>query len=165
MRMWAAGSKPRVEPGNERGVTLLELLVVITVMALATAGVGLAIRGGPSAQLEREADRLVALLEAGRAASRASGSAVRWIVTNEGFRFEGVAPESLPERWLAPGVQAQFSGSQASSGQAAAAAALLLGPEPVIGAQQVQLMHADAPGQVLRISTDGLRPFAVQAGP
>lgn len=136
-----------------RGVTLLELLVVVAVMALATAGVGLAIRGGPAAQLEREADRLIALLEAGRAASRASGVPVRWTVTGEGFRFEGVAPASLPDRWLAPGVVAQN------------AAGLVLGPEPFIGAQQVQLTHADAPGQVLRIATDGLRPFAVKAKP
>lgn len=156
MRMWAAGSERRRVPFSgwpSSGVTLLELLVVVAVMALATAGVGLAIRGGPAAQLEREADRLVALLEAGRAASRASGAPVRWMVTAEGFRFEGVAPASLPDRWLAPGVVVQ------------PATGLVLGPEPVIGAQQVQLTHADVPGQVLRIGTDGLRPFAVQAGP
>lgn len=164
MRMWAAGNKSGIDlRASMRGVTLLELLVVVAVMALATAGVGMAIRGGPAAQLEREADRLVALLEAGRAASRASGAAVRWVANNEGFRFEGVAPESLPSRWLAPGMQVQMSQTSGQS-QATTAAELMLGPEPVIGAQQVQLMHADAPGQVLRISTDGLRPFAVQAG-
>jgi general secretion pathway protein H len=115
--------------------------------------VGLAIRSGPAAQLEREADRLMALLEAGRAASRASGAPVRWMATTEGFRFEGVAPESLPDRWLAPGVVVQ------------APAGLVLGPEPFIGAQQVQLTHVDAPGQALRIATDGLRPFALKAEP
>lgn len=162
MRMWAAGSERQqrgelwLAPASRlalRGVTLLELLVVVAIMALATAGVGLAIRGGPSAQLEREADRLIALLEAGRAASLASGAPVRWTVTSEGFRFEGVAPASLPDRWLAPGVVVQ------------AGTALVLGPEPVIGAQQLQLTHVDAPGQALRISTDGLRPFAVRAEP
>lgn len=164
MRMWAAGNESHegnaLVRGRLRGVTLLELLVVVAVMALATAGVGLAIRGGPAAQLEREADRLMALLEAGRAASRASGAPVRWMATAEGFRFEGVAPGSLPDRWLAAGMQVQQSGqAQAQS------VALTLGPEPFIGAQQVQLSHADAPGQVLRISTDGLRPFALKAEP
>ena len=167
-RMWAAGSDR--EPGLarasraclRRGVTLLELLVVVAVMALATAGVGVAIRAGPAAQLEREADRLVALLEAARAASRASGVPVRWTATAEGFRFDGVAPASFPERWLAPGVVVVQLSGQA---QPAPAASLLLGPEPVIGAQQVQLTHAEAPGPALRIGTDGLRPFAVQAGP
>lgn len=160
MRMWAVGNEGRggrqgCESGRARlrGVTLLELLVVVAVMALATAGVGLAIRSGPAAQLEREADRLIALLEAGRAASMASGSPVRWLATAQGFAFEGVAPGSLPDRWLAPGVAVQ------------APAGLVLGPEPFIGAQQVQLTHADAPGQTVRIATDGLRPFAVKAEP
>ena len=40
------------------GFTLLELLVVISIMALATAGVSLAIRDGGERQLEREAERL-----------------------------------------------------------------------------------------------------------
>lgn len=159
--MWAAGNKPHrvrkaqgvLSSAASCGVTLPELLVVVSVMALATAGVSLAIRGGPAAQLEREAERLVVLLETGRAASLASGAPVRWVVTAEGFRFEGVAPASLPERWLAPGV-----GVSAGAG-------LALGPEPFIGEQQVQLMHVDAPGQTLRIRTDGLRSFAVQAGP
>ncbi len=165
MRMWATGSDARdgsEGPARLRGVTLLELLVVVAVMALATAGVGLAIRSSPAAQLEREASRLIALLEAGRAASQASGAPVRWTATAEGFQFEGVAPESLPDRWLAPGVVVQITG-QAQSAQPAAS--LVLGPEPVIGAQQVQLSHADAPGQSVRISTDGLRPFEVKAEP
>lgn len=150
-----------------RGVTLLELLVVVAVMALATAGVGLAIRGGPAAQLEREAERLVALLEAGRAASRASGMPVRWVPTAEGFRFEGMAPESLPERWLAPGVRVQWPVQPVEQPQAqtAMSAGLLLGPEPVIGGQHVLLRHEESPAQTLRIATDGLRPFAVLAEP
>ncbi|EER57631.1 general secretion pathway protein H, partial [Acidovorax delafieldii 2AN] len=46
-----------------RGFTLLELLVVISIMALATAGVSLALRDSGQTQLEREAARLAALLE------------------------------------------------------------------------------------------------------
>jgi general secretion pathway protein H len=55
-------------------LTLLELMVVIAIMGLATAGVSLAMRDTAGEQLSREAERLAALLEAGRAASRASGS-------------------------------------------------------------------------------------------
>ena len=57
------------------GFTLLELLVVVAIMALAMAGVGLALRDSGQTQLEREAERLAALLEAGRAQSRASAPA------------------------------------------------------------------------------------------
>ena len=41
--------------------------------------------------------------------------------------------------------------------------ALLLGPEPVIGAQQTLLSLSSQPGRILVVATDGLRPFAVRA--
>ena len=56
-----------------RGFTLLELLVVISIMALATAGVSIALRDNGQTVLEREGARLAALLESGRAQSRAHG--------------------------------------------------------------------------------------------
>ncbi len=63
------------------GFTLIELLVVIAIIAIAMAGVGLAMRYSGQATLDREAERLAALLESARAQSRASGVAVRWHVT------------------------------------------------------------------------------------
>ncbi|WP_119964401.1 prepilin-type N-terminal cleavage/methylation domain-containing protein [Simplicispira lacusdiani] len=136
-----------------RGFTLLELLVVVAIMALATAGVGLALRDGGQAQLEREAERLAALLEAGRAQSRASGTPVRWRAVPGGFRFDGLPATALPTQWLVP--ETQVLGP----------AALVLGPEPLIASQQVLLSHPSLPGRMLRVSTDGLRPFAVEAQP
>lgn len=130
---------------------MLELLVVISIMALATAGIALALRDNGQTQLEREAARLAALLDAGRAQSRASGVPVRWRGGPQGFRFEGLPAESLPHQWLAEGTQVRGN------------AILLLGPEPVIGAQQVLLTHRDHPDQALRVVTDGLRPFTVES--
>lgn len=71
---------------------MLELLVVISIMALATAGISLALRDNGQTQLEREAARLAALLESGRAQSRASGVPVRWRGGPQGFNFEGCRP-------------------------------------------------------------------------
>ena len=127
-------------------------MVVIAIMGLATAGVSLAMRDTEGEQLSREAERLAALLEAGRAASRTSGVPVRWQPTPEGFRFEGVPAQSLPERWLNPGV------SPVSS------QAITLGPEPVIGPQRVQLSNQATPPRTVTLVSDGLRPFAVEAG-
>jgi general secretion pathway protein H len=133
-----------------RGVTLLELLVVVAIMAFATAGVSFALRDAPNAQLEREADRLAALLEAGRATSRASGVPVRWTPTADGFRFDGLPPQTLPNTWLAAGIRVQSTQP------------IALGPEPIIGAQAVVLSIREAPERTVRIASDGLRPFAVQ---
>lgn len=57
----AAGSR------RLRGFTLLELIVVIAIIAVATAGVSFAMRDSSAARLDREADRLAALLESARA--------------------------------------------------------------------------------------------------
>ena len=137
------------------GFTLLELLIVISIMALATAGVGLAMRDGGQTQLEREAARLAALLESARAQSRAGGIPVRWrAVPQGGFRFEGLPPSAqaaLPSQWLDAGTTVR--------GQAV----LVLGPEPLIGPQQVLITHQSYPDRTLRVGTDGVRPFSVES--
>lgn len=149
---------------TQRGFTLLELLVVISIMALATAGVGLALRDTGTAQLEQEAERLVALLESGRAQSRASGVPVRWQAVVGGFRFEGIsrmAGAEPPTQWLHAGTRVRGPDT------------LTLGPEPLIGPQQVTLVqtqnnHPESGLSSLgglRITTDGLRPFTVEAAP
>lgn len=137
-----------------RGFTLLELLIVISIMALATAGVGLALRDGGQTQLEREAARLAALLESARAQSRAGGLPVRWRAVPQGFRFEGLpasAQAALPNQWLDAGTTVR--------GQAV----LVLGPEPLIGPQQVLITHQAYPDRSLRVVTDGVRPFSVES--
>jgi len=146
MRTSAAGSDLRI-----KGFTLLELLVVVAIIALGTAGVSLALRDSAQAGLEREADRLAALFESARARARASGAAVHWQVTADGFAFEGLPPGTLPQHWLAEGTRAQ------------GAARIVLGPEPLIGPQAVLLVRAGAAGPAWRVATDGLRPFAAQA--
>lgn len=139
---------------RSRGFTLLELLVVISIMALATAGVGLAMRDGGQTQLEREAARLAALLESARAQSRAGGIPVRWRAVPQGFRFDGLPPSAqaaLPNQWLDAGTTVRGP------------AVLQLGPEPLIGPQQVLITHQAHPERSLRIATDGVRPFSVDA--
>ena len=83
MRTSAAGNKPAQT--SSQGFTLLELLVVVALIAIATAGVSLSLRGSADSALERDATRLAALMETARAQSRASGLTVVWRNTPTGF--------------------------------------------------------------------------------
>jgi general secretion pathway protein H len=137
--------------GHSRGFTLIELMVVIAIIALGTTMAALALRDSESTTLTREAERLAALLESARAQSRAAGVPVRWRPTADGFAFDGLPATvaQLPERWL--------DARTAAVGNTP----LLLGPDPVIGAQAVLLRSAGSAHE-LRVGTDGLRPFSVE---
>jgi general secretion pathway protein H len=146
MRMSAAGNSL-----SKRGFTLVELLVVIAIIAMASAGVSFAIRDSSQTVLEREAERLAALLESGRAQSRTNGVAIRWRALEQGFRFEGSVPGTLPDNWMSSDIVVPAQSS------------LLLGPEPIIGPQRLVLRVASQPQTALMVATDGVRPFSVQA--
>ena len=147
----AAKQTPALGACGSRGFTLLELLLVVAIIAIASAGVSFALRDSGQTQLEREAQRLAALFESARARSLTSGVAVRWRTTDGGFVFDGLPPGSLPQGWLAPGVGADVPTS------------VLLGPEPIIGPQAVRLVSLSQRGLSLAVATDGVRPFTVQA--
>ena len=148
MQTLAAGSSRKLV-AHPRGFTLLELLVVVAIIAIGTAAVAFAMRDSAQTQLEREAQRLAALLESGRAQSRTSGVAVQWQATAQGFRFAGAAAGTLPEVWL-------DAATRATSG-----ATLNLGPEPIIAAQNVVLRSSQTES-AWRVGTDGLRPFSAE---
>jgi len=142
------------------GFTLLELLIVVTVIALATGLAALALRDPAANRLEQEAARLVAVLEAARMESRASGQALTFQPVNGGVTISGntradflfepsTARGDWPQRWLHAGTQAEVIG----------ASRLVLGPEPLIPPQRLVLRM----GQEQRIvATDGLGAFRVE---
>lgn len=138
---------------NIRGFTLLELLVVITVIALGTAGVALAMRDAGQASLEREALRLSVLLDAARSQSRASGVMVTWEAVQDDssapvMRWRGLrSKEPLPTQWL----EAQTRVAQPL--------VVVLGPDPVIAPQRVRLTHG---AQHRDVVTDGVGSFKVE---
>mgnify|MGYP002359497383 FL=1 len=146
-------SVPGSEAMRHRGFTLLELMVVIAMIAITTAVVSLAIPDPSATRLEREAARLIAQLEAARTQARTGAITVLWVPQSNGtdadYQFVGLPPALLPSlKWMEPEVTAQVVGGKS----------IVLGPEPVIGPQQVVLTLGE---QRITIGTDGLAPFDV----
>lgn len=143
---------PTSAVGNEvkrqAGFTLLELMVVVAIVALASVGVSLSLRDASQTRLDTEAQRLSALLESARAQSRTLGVPVTWRPTATGFVFEGV--QTLPSQWQAADISARV------------ARPIVLGPEPLIPPQRIALWTQNQPARVVWVATDGVRPFAVQ---
>jgi general secretion pathway protein H len=169
MPIWVRGNEPRRSVAGRRhaprGFTLLELLIVVAIIALASAVVTLSLPDPAHTRLEHEATRLATLLEAGRAQSRALGVPVYWVpgptpaqggnpATAEDFHFDGL-PEGhgLPGRWLAASADAPISVELP-----ARLRGLPLGPEPIIGAMRL-VLRLDQ--QQITLATDGLGPFQV----
>lgn len=141
--------------GAERGFTLIELMVVIALIAIAAGVATLALRDGSQVRLEREAERLSAVLEGARAEARAAQLSARWELgsgregDNRDFVFVGLPPiTERPSRWMTSGVSADIVGARF----------VRLGPEPMIGAQRIVLRLDD---QRIALVTDGLGPFTV----
>ncbi len=165
--MSAPGNKPgrpcARQASGTAGFTLLELLLVVAIIAMASGGVAFSLRNLGQTQLEREAQRLIAMLESARARSRASGLPVYWRATGQGFEFIGL-PAPDPDTAAAAGTGTSHDFSTRLDWLEAGLTVrsepfVTLGPEPIIPRQEIELLQG---GSQIRIATDGLRAFAVQ---
>lgn len=131
-------------------------MVVIAIIGITTAVVSFAIPDPSTTRLEREASRLIALLESARAQARTGAMTVLWIPQSNGndadYQFLGLPPALQPPlQWLDRNVRAEVVGAKS----------VVLGPEPMIGAQSVILRVEDK--QII-VGTDGLAAFDVITG-
>ena len=102
-----------------RGFTLLELMVVLVIIGICTAGIGLGLGSllDPARQLRQEGERLAQRLQVARDEARIDGRALRWQADASGYRFSrrdgahwvDVQRDDLlrPQRWQAAGVTVQ----------------------------------------------------------
>lgn len=134
------------------GFTLLELLVVLVLTALASAGVIMSLSSPGQGRLAEEGARLAAILDSARAQSRLMGVPVTLTTRRGGFEVEGLDAQASRHGWLHAGTEivadAPFS--------------MTLPPEPVMGARRIVLRDRDTPGVLAIVASDGLRPFGVE---
>ncbi len=147
---------------HRRGFTLLELLVVLAIVGLASAGITLSLRDSEATALERDATRLATLLEAARHLSRATGSPIHWRPQSEGFEFVAAWPPQAdntelrgPKTWLNAGTTVRILAPLNTR-------SWVLGPEPILPAQTLVLQRGM---QQLAVGSDGFKPFSVQPAP
>lgn len=90
---------PTSVPGNsERGFTLVEVLVVLVIVAIAASMVSLSVGRGDN-RLRADAERLADAFTVAQSEARSDGRPIRWVADGQGWSFE--------RRGRAPGPTAQ----------------------------------------------------------
>lgn len=138
---------------NARGFTLIELMVVLALMALVSGVVALSVRPSPQQQIGREAERLALWLEAVRSQSRGQGQVIQ-------VRVDAAGAQTLTPRSDAA-LNSRLNWLYADTSPVAAVT-LTLGPEPILPPQQLLLTSGNDGRTRVRVSTQGLGPWAAQ---
>ncbi|MGN8277889.1 type II secretion system minor pseudopilin GspH [Pseudomonas sp. SMN5] len=110
--------------GKQQGFTLIELMVVLVIIGIASAAVSLSIKPDPSKLLREDADRLAQLLQLAQAEARSDGRPITWRWDARGFAFtrrteHGVGldrfkedPQLRPHRWQSPSIEIRIEPRQ-----------------------------------------------------
>jgi general secretion pathway protein H len=106
----------------------------------------------PEQHLEQEAQRLVYWLELARQQSSTQGQRVQWVASERGYNFVFNGPSTLPKDtipWLKATTQVISNTNT-----------LVLGPEPILSPQFIELGSKENTSLHLKVGTRGVEPFA-----
>lgn len=135
-----------------QGFTLLELMVVVTVIAIGTAGVGLALRDGAQGRVEIDAQRLAVVLELARAQALLKRRTVDVEVRNNGIVVHDASQKEV-KTWLDVDTLVKSTSSEPKL--------ITISAEPFIAPDEVFLTSRANPEIAIRVASDGVGPFVV----
>ncbi len=133
-----------------RGFTLIELMVVLALVALLTGIVSWRLQPGAPEQLAQESRRLALWLETARHQARVEQRPVQARISAQGAVLIGVARPDSPQarlNWLYPATRPRTEQT------------VWLGPEAVLPAQTLELIHTGAAQAQVRVWTSGVGPW------